>query len=230
MEDSVVKHAPEAVPVTGDGDADRYGAPQLVRSPELPGYLTYADYLRYEGEGFFELIRGRLLKMPSPLDRHQAAVGEIFRMAGNHMRSRPRERRCTVRVAPYDVRLWRAPDDEQGTVVQPDVCIICDRSKVERRGCHGAPDLIVEVLSDGTRQHDLLTKKILYEQAGVREYWTVDPQAFQIDQYLPSAQRGPNDEALYASPREHGLGATVASAAVPGWTVVVDEVFEELLG
>jgi Uma2 family endonuclease len=139
------------------------------------GTYTYADYLSWQFTELVELLRGKIMRrMSAPTDRHQALVVELSRRLANHVYRQP----CQVRVAPYDVRLPKhgsLADAAIYTVVQPDICVICDPAKIEPRGCLGAPDLVVEVLSPGTAARDWKDKFDLYEEAGVGEYWIVLP-------------------------------------------------------
>jgi Uma2 family endonuclease len=152
-------------------------APPVTSLADLDpnGTYSYADYLSWRFSELVELVRGKIMRrMSAPTDRHQAIVGNLFAHFHLHLRRQP----CQVRVAPYDVRLPRrgaTADAAIHTVVQPDICIICDPTKIEPRGCLGAPDLIVEVLSPGTAARDWKDKFDLYEEAGVGEYWIVLP-------------------------------------------------------
>ncbi|MBC7390986.1 MAG: Uma2 family endonuclease [Opitutaceae bacterium] len=133
----------------------------------------YFDYLSWQFEGMVELIRGKIVKMsPAPSDRHQVVSGNLHREFSSFLKNNP----CRVFHAPYDVRLTRSLNDKEIlNVVQPDICIICDPGKRDERGCNGAPDLIIEILSPATSRKDVKDKFELYEEAGVREYWIVDP-------------------------------------------------------
>lgn len=148
------------------------------------GTYSYADYLTWQFDELVELLRGKIMRrMSAPTDRHQALVGSLFLEFGSHLR----RNRCQVRVAPYDVRLPKRgslADDAIYTVVQPDVCVICDPSKIEPRGCLGAPDLIIEVASPRTAARDWKDKFDLYEEAGVGEYWIVLPQDNDISVFV----------------------------------------------
>lgn len=196
----------------------------VLRSPDFTAYHSYADYLRYRTEGFYELIKGYLVKMPAPLDPHQVVVGELLALARLHVKRSG----CLARVAPYDVRLFAGEPESQTTVVQPDVCIICDRSKIDRRGCNGAPDLVIEVLSPSTAERDRTTKVALYEEAGVPEYWIVDTELRRLE-VRTFAERSLTGTQLYDLPVLHYAGEVVRSFAVEGFTVDIDEVFAELL-
>jgi Uma2 family endonuclease len=148
------------------------------------GTYTYADYLTWQFSELVELLRGKIMRrMGAPTDRHQAIVGDLFGAIHSHLR----RQRCQVRVAPYDVRLPKRgslADDAIYTVVQPDLCVICDPSKIEPRGCLGAPDLIIEVASPRTAARDWKDKFDLYEEAGVGEYWIVLPQDNDISVFV----------------------------------------------
>jgi Uma2 family endonuclease len=135
---------------------------------------TYGDYLEWPEDVRYELIDGIAYAMaPAPLRLHQEILGEVFRQVGNALEGRP----CRPFVAPFDVRLPRASEADRDidTVVQPDLVVVCDRAKLDERGCRGAPDWVVEILSPSTAGHDLIVKRRLYERVGVREYWLVHP-------------------------------------------------------
>lgn len=135
---------------------------------------TYGEYLSWPDELRYELIDGRAYAMsPAPTRQHQGIVGELFRQIANALQGHP----CRAYVAPFDVRLPRGgeADDDVDTVVQPDIVVFCDRSRLDERGARGAPDWIIEVLSPGTASHDQLLKRDLYERHGVAEYWLVHP-------------------------------------------------------
>lgn len=137
------------------------------------GRYTYADYLLWRLKERVELIRGRILKMsPAPGTAHQHVSGNIQGIFWNYFKGKS----CKVFAAPFDVRLpVSRKKGQDSTVVQPDLCIICDDSKLDERGCAGAPDLIVEILSPGNSKRELKIKFEVYEEAGVREYWVVNP-------------------------------------------------------
>lgn len=144
---------------------------------------TYADYLLWEGPERYELVDGEAVMLASPSTTHQLISGELCRQFGNYLEGR----KCRVIAAPFDVRLFERegdrPEDVQ-TVVQPDISIICDRDKLDERGCKGAPDLTLEILSPSNAYHDLLVKLNLYQRAGVREYWVVSPEDKTVNVFL----------------------------------------------
>ena len=149
---------------------------------ELSYTYTYADILQEDDDDRKEIINGEVFLMaPAPSSDHQEVSGEIFRQLANFLEGK----RCKVYHAPFDVRLFERDGDtpkDVDTVVQPDITVVCDTSKIDKRGCKGAPDLVVEILSPSTQRHDRLVKLNLYQRAGVCEYWIVDPnnQAVQV--------------------------------------------------
>ena len=131
-------------------------------------YLTWPDGIRYE------LIDGIAYAMsPAPDLAHQDVAGEIYLQARLALKGKP----CRAFIAPVDVRLPNQDEADRhiNTVVQPDVMVVCDSGKLDRRGIRGAPDWIVEVLSPSTSGHDQIKKRDLYERHGVREYWLIHP-------------------------------------------------------
>lgn len=137
-------------------------------------HYTYRDYLTWPDDVRCELIDGKVYMMtPAPLLSHQDVVGEIFRQTANQLQGKP----CRTLMAPVDVRLPKSAeaDEDTDTTVQPDVLVVCDSSKLDRRGVRGAPDWVVEVLSPSTASRDQIEKRRLYELHGVREYWLVHP-------------------------------------------------------
>jgi Uma2 family endonuclease len=148
-----------------------------INEPDLSGSYTYADYFGWQWGEMAELIRGKIYKMsPAPTSKHQKVVGNLFGLLWSSLRGE----RCQVFTAPFDVRLPISPkmkgDKDITTVVQPDVCVVCDPAKIDERGCIGAPDWIIEVLSPNTTSKDLREKFSIYEEAGVKEYWVIHPQ------------------------------------------------------
>lgn len=150
---------------------------------------TYADYLAWNFTERLELIKGKIYKMsPAPNLEHQGISANLFGEIYAYLKKQP----CRVFSAPFDVRLplpsgKKQTDKEVYTVVQPDICVVCDMSKLDRRGCYGAPDLVIEILSRSTAAKDLTEKYAVYEQSGVKEYWVVFPyeqivQAYDLDE------------------------------------------------
>jgi len=132
---------------------------------------TYADYCTWGDDVHCELIDGVVYDMsPAPGWVHQEVSGSIFLQLGNYLDGK----QCKVFHAPFDVRLNASENDD--TVVQPDIVVICDISTIGGTGCTGAPDMVIEVLSPSTASKDMILKYNKYLEAGIREYWIVDPQ------------------------------------------------------
>jgi Uma2 family endonuclease len=149
------------------------------------GHYTYADYMTWRFEQMVELIRGRLfITSPSPASRHQRISSNLMGRIQPHFSSG----HCQVFHAPFDVRLVKSgrEDSDIVTVVQPDICVICDESKIDERGCLGSPDWIIEILSPATAKKDFNEKLNLYQENGVREYWIVNPDANVVHQFIPA--------------------------------------------
>lgn len=145
---------------------------------------TFADVLEWPDDERAELINGEIFLMaPSPSRGHQGISVELTRQFANYLEGK----KCKAYHAPFDVRLFEkegdAPEDVD-TVVEPDLVVICDPSKLDDRGCKGAPDMVVEILSPSTQRHDRLVKLGLYQRAGVREYWIVSPEEQTVQVFL----------------------------------------------
>ena len=139
------------------------------------GSYSYADYLTWRFTEYVELIKGRIMrKMSAPTSAHQVAATNFTGVIWSHLKGKP----CQVFSAPFDVRLMRSTgngDAQILTVVQPDISVICDLSKIDRRGCLGAPDWVIEIVSPSSLVLDTRTKFELYAENGVGEYWIVFP-------------------------------------------------------
>jgi len=150
---------------------------------DLNKTYTYADYLTWRFQERVELIKGWIYKMsPAPRRLHQEVEGNLHLELGNFFRKTP----CKVYQSPFDVRLIKnleQSDKQITTVVQPDICVVCDPQKLDLRGCIGAPDLIVEVLSPSTIKKDNYEKFNLYQENAVREYWLVNPEGKSLQQF-----------------------------------------------
>ncbi|WP_018933100.1 Uma2 family endonuclease [Gracilibacillus lacisalsi] len=142
--------------------------------PNENGKYTYADYRTWNDGERVELIDGEIFNMsPAPSRRHQEVLRELSTAFSVFLR----ERECEVFFAPFDVRLFvdNKNDDDINNVVQPDLSIVCDQEKLDDKGCNGSPDMIIEILSPSSVKLDRWKKYHLYEKAGIKEYWLVDP-------------------------------------------------------
>ena len=191
-----------------------------VEEPDASASYTYADYLQWKYEERLELFRGRIFKLSAPNTKHQVIAANLLVIARNFLA----KQKCKVFIAPFDVRLPvknRKKDNEVNTVVQPDICIVCDDSKIDTRGCCGAPDLVVEILSPGNSHKEVKLKFELYEEAGVKEYWIVYPEEESVAVFLLDENGRYNGAALYAGKDK------IHCEAVPGLIVDSKEIFTQ---
>lgn len=184
---------------------------------------TYADYLTWQFDEYVELIKGKIFTMsPAPSRKHQRVSSQLLKILFAHFK----EQSCDVYHAPFDVRLTDhkksvKSNKEITTVVQPDICVICDKSKLDDAGCLGAPDWIIEILSTGTQKKDRKDKKALYEENGVREYWIVSPSNEEIAVYQL------NEYSEYSLVGLFSDEDSVPSGIFPGLEVNVAEIFKD---
>ncbi|TDK42771.1 Uma2 family endonuclease [Algoriphagus formosus] len=194
--------------------------PATINEPEAEYQLySYADYLTWQFDEVVELIKGKVFKKAAtaPKRIHQRISGELFLQIGNFLKSQ----KCQVYSAPFDVRFpKKSKEDSQiFDVVQPDICVICDLDKLDDRGCLGAPDLIVEILSPSNNETELRYKFDLYESQGVKEYWIVSPenQTFTINTLI---------DQRYVTSRMMTSGDVVESAVIRGFSLDLKAFFE----
>ena len=176
---------------------------------------TYTDYCEWGDEAHYELIDGHVYILPrTPPWQHQDISGTILTQLANFLTGTS----CKVFASPFDVRLNADKDDN--TVVQPDIVVICDRSKLSGTGCIGAPDMVIEILSPSTASYDMVKKFNLYLQSGVREYWIVDPSTKIVTAHILT-----NGEYI-----THPYAATDAAPVhiLDGCKINLQEVFAEL--
>ncbi|PZV82226.1 Uma2 family endonuclease [Algoriphagus aquaeductus] len=204
---------PYRIPEKENIDVSAFREPDATFS----GY-TYADYLNWDFEEIVELIKGKMFaKAAAPSRRHQAVSGNVFSLFHTFLKGHP----CKVYSAPFDVRFSKDPDFKIiDSVVQPDISVICDQSKLDEKGCLGAPDLIVEILSPSNSQVELQNKYELYQEFGVKEYWIIHPveNTLQINILV---------NGVYQPSRLFTTGQKVTSTVLPGFELALEEVFEE---
>jgi Uma2 family endonuclease len=184
------------------------------------GKYTYADYLSWEMDEMVEIIKGKMFKWTeAPSRLHQKVAGELGARFNGFLKGKT----CEVYNAPFDVRLPEKSKKDQDiyTVVQPDISVICDRSKLDDAGCIGAPDLIVEILSPSNNRKELKHKYEVYLESGIKEYWVLQPigQTLLIytlanDKYIPSK--------LYCP------GYVVKSTVLEGFELDLEEFFRDM--
>lgn len=191
-----------------------------IKELDLNGSYTYADYLLWQFSERLELIKGKIFKMsPAPSSFHQEILGNLyycFRMTFH-------KNKCKVYLAPFDVRLKNhkksAVDNQINTVVQPDLCVVCDLLMVDKKNCLGAPNLIIEILSKSTSKKDLSIKFDLYEENGVQEYWIVNPDDKTVLIYVLK-------DGKYIGSRPFILESEIQSPTFPELKFAVDKIFE----
>lgn len=148
---------------------------------------SYADYITWQFNEAVELIKGKIqLMSPAPTSEHQAISRNLLLNIGNCL---DKKQPCRIFHAPFDVKLYNRKkavlsDENVYSVVQPDLCVICDPNKITERGCDGAPDWIIEILSKGNSKKEMKLKYELYEESGVSEYWLVYPYEKAIYQFV----------------------------------------------
>jgi Uma2 family endonuclease len=183
-------------------------------------YHCYGDYVTWPDDCRYELIDGMAYMMsPAPNLAHQDIAGEIYLQARLALKGKT----CRAFIAPIDVRLPKKDEvnEQIDTVVQPDVMVVCDSSKLDRSGIRGAPDWIVEVLSPSTASHDQIKKRRLYELHGVREYWLVHP----IDRVVTVYCLMDNQ---YGKPEIYELCGETQVKVLPDIIIQWDELLERL--
>jgi Uma2 family endonuclease len=185
---------------------------------------SYSEYLKWTIEERLELIKGKIFKMsPAPSLKHQIISSELHLLLGNYLKNKP----CKVFAAPFDVRLYDKKksvkkDKDIFTVVQPDLCIICDKSKLDERGCLGAPDLIIEILSPTNTHKEMKEKFEIYEEAGVKEYWIVNYVERNVLIYKM------NEEGKYIGLKPFVEEDTITTSLFPNLEVNLKEVFDAI--
>jgi len=181
---------------------------------------TLADCLTWDENELIEIIDGEAFMMATPLRIHQKISGELFRQLANYLEGK----NCEVYAAPFGVRLFEQDGDrpeDVDTVVEPDISVVCDRSRLDKHGCKGAPDLIVEILSPSSLRHDRLVKLNLYQRAGVREYWIVDPENRSVMVFLPDSNGS------FRIQEDYGREDVAKVSVLDGCYIELNKVFSE---
>jgi Uma2 family endonuclease len=189
---------------------------------DVNGSYTYADYMRWYFSERVELIRGKIRKMsPAPNVRHQSISrnlsGELFLLLKNQP--------CKFFAAPFDVRLPinNPKNGKASTIVQPDICVICNEGLLDEQGCNGAPDIVIEILSPGNGKYEMDTKFDLYQESGVKEYWIVETDTRAVLVYTLK-------EGLYIGLRPFTEGTIIESQLFPDLKIAVSDIFRDIKG
>lgn len=191
-----------------------------VKEPDIEyGRYSYADYLTWQMDEMVELIKGKVFKRDaaSPGMSHQIISVRLTSAFFNFLNGKS----CQVFHAPFDVRLPLKSKKNQDidTVVQPDLCVVCDLAKLDEAGCLGAPDLVVEILSPGNNKRELKNKYEVYEESGVKEYWVIHPNEQTLLIYSL-------DNGKFKPSRLFASGDIVESVCIPGMRIDLEELFE----
>jgi len=192
-----------------------------VKEPDIAfGNYSYADYLTWTMEEMVEVIKGKVFKMsPAPKRNHQTVSWKLSGVLYNYLKNKE----CQAFSAPFDVRLpvKSKRNEDIFTVVQPDICVICDIDKLDDAGCIGAPDLVIEILSKGNNKKELKNKYEVYEESGVKEYWIIHPdeQTLLIYTLVNNA---------FQPSRLFTIGDEITTPILPGFVLNLEDVFDNL--
>lgn len=191
---------------------------------DLEKTYSYADYLCWKFNERVELIKGKVMLMsPAPNLNHQQLSGELSYQIAHYLR----HKNCRLFVAPFDVKLYdrkkeHLPDDKAYSVVQPDLSVICNKKKLTKQGCDGAPDWIIEILSPGNAKKDMLLKYALYQENGVNEYWLVYPYEKVIHQFILN-----EETRLYQLHQMYAQNGIITPCLFPDLKIELADVFTE---
>ncbi|MFZ1750882.1 MAG: Uma2 family endonuclease [Saprospiraceae bacterium] len=202
-----------------------------INQLDINGMYSYADYLKWQFDERVELLKGKIFRMsPAPSTKHQKiSFNLVFRLGVFLEKST-----CQIFSAPFDVRLsvnkdiniskrYRnktksLPDGKIMTVVQPDICVVCNKDILDEKGCVGAPDLVIEILSPGNSRREMKDKFEIYQEAAIPEYWIVDPEhEFIIIYYMQKGQ--------YVGSAPYYGGDMLTSQVIKGFELDVLKIF-----
>ena len=184
-------------------------------------HYTYRDYKAWPDDERWELIDGVAYAMSGPSRIHQSLSMELGVRFSLFLKGKP----CRVFAAPFDVffpRLNEQNEDDVDTVVQPDLLVACDKTKIRENGIWGAPDLVVEILSPSTSRKDLREKYDLYQRSGVKEYWAFDPPGRWAQQYILGTDGRYAPEVVFVQT------GTLVSAVLPGLEIDLSTIWSDL--
>jgi Uma2 family endonuclease len=193
-----------------------------INELDLNGTYTYADYLKWRFDESVELIKGKIFRMsPAPNMKHQRVSMKLSVEFGTYFK----KHKCSLFAAPFDVRLTPLTKDKSNkihTVVQPDLCVVCDNEKLDERGCIGAPDLIIEILSPGNTKKEMKDKFEVYEENKVKEYWLIEPNDKAVFVYVL------NEDGKYFGLKPFTDEDIISSTIFPDLAIDLKEIFEDL--
>lgn len=182
---------------------------------------NYGEYLTWPDNPRYEVIDGFAYAMsPAPARVHQRLVGELYRQIADALE----DSQCEVNITPFDVRLPTSDnqqDNDISNIVQPDIVIVCDPDKLDEKGCRGAPDWVIEVLSPSTASHDQIRKLALYEKHGIPEYWLAHPTDKIVTIYRL-------ENGNYGKPSIHEMSRTLSTHCCNSVEIQWDKIIERL--
>ncbi len=185
--------------------------------PKPDHKYSYADYLTWDEQERWEILDGIPYMQAAPSRVHQEILVEILNQIANYLKGKP----CRVYPAPFCVRLDSEKNDyDIKNVVEPDITIVCDSSKLDEKGCKGSPDMIVEILSPSTAKNDRFFKFNKYEKAGVKEYWVVEPDQKLVSVFLLQSS------GLYGRPEMYTEQYKIKVSIFPDLEIDLKPVFE----
>ena len=183
--------------------------------PKEDKRYTYDDYLTWDKGIRYELIEGVPYAMAGVSLKHMIVRRELERRLGNYLDGKS----CQLFSERFDLIL--DVNGANDTVVQPDIYVVCDPSKITDKGCIGAPDLVIEILSTWSVSRDKIKKLRFYEKAGVPEYWIVDPVLAFIDVYILK-------DGKYSFPKSYNEADTIPVQALPDCCIILSDVFKHI--
>lgn len=195
------------------------GVDESMSIPETNKKYTYADYLTWPENERWEILDGTAYMQSAPSWQHQSISSELHRQFANHLTNGP----CRVFAAPFDLRLpeLEENDEDVTNVLQPDLTVICDSSRLKGTGYYGIPTLVIEITSPSTGKMDRLFKFNKYEEAGVQEYWIVEPELKIVSVFVLQ------DNKRYGRPEVYAEDDSIRVNIFPDLTIALDSVFEK---
>jgi len=192
-----------------------------INQLDLNKSYTYADYLSWQIEERVELIMGKIFKMsPAPSSKHQYISSLINAAIVVYLKGK----RCKTFAAPFDVSLpVKNSKGEPNTVVQPDICVVCDERMITEKGCEGVPELVVEIVSKSSVIRDLHEKYDLYELCGVKEYWIVNPNDKSLSIFTL------DEKGKYIVSKPLTYGDYLKSKILPELEIDLNEIFQDVV-
>jgi len=190
---------------------------QTLSDVDLSGVYSYANYFRWKIDERLELIKGKIFEMSAPSAYHQRYTGRIYAELYIFLKNH----KCEAFISPFDVRFPTKSKEDKDiyTVLQPDICVICDPDKIDRRGCIGAPDVVVEVLSPSNSKKELYYKFEVYQEHQVREYWIIHPDERCFLKYVL------NEDGVFIAGQPYTGDREFVSDILPGFRLNVEEIF-----